>query len=158
MQRTHLKNGGFLQSKHRLLHDHVMLDKSKQPGSKKSICAQRLFLTGFAHGFQITVPQWQCNLQLTSTIFKKLLWVYELHLQRSEKPSCPHTTLASRLSQKSSATVPHIPPIHTSTRPSEGTVPFNSLISPWVQLSVVENTDIHNSTHAFKNTYTVEEF
>ena len=49
----------------------------------------------------------------------------------AENPNCLHTTVASVLSQKSSQTVPHCPPKHTSTRPSRRVLPSTSLNSPW---------------------------
>ena len=48
-------------------------------------------------------------------------------------PSCLHTTWASRLSQRSSHTVPHTPPTHTSTLPSLAVRPPSRRRSPVLQ-------------------------
>ena len=45
-------------------------------------------------------------------------------------PSCLQTTCAAGVPQKSSHTVPHSPPRHTSTLPSTGLEPFTNLTSP----------------------------
>ena len=49
----------------------------------------------------------------------------------AEYPSALHTTAASLLSQKSSHTVPHLPPTHTSTLPSSEVCPSTSCKLPW---------------------------
>ena len=50
-----------------------------------------------------------------------------------EYPSCLQTTLASLLSQLLSQIDSHCPPTHTSTVPSVGLIPLNSLTSPLIQ-------------------------
>ena len=52
---------------------------------------------------------------------------------RGVYPSCLHTTWASRLSQRSSHTVPHTPPTHTSTLPSLAVLPSSRRRSPVLQ-------------------------
>ena len=73
-----------------------------------------------------------------------LLGGYLLHGLNSlvvENPSCLHTTTASLVPQKSSQTVPHVLLLHTSTRPSFGTAPLTSLISPMVPVTVQLNVN-----------------
>ena len=58
---------------------------------------------------------------------------YKSFLIPESYPSCLHTTLASVLSQRSSQTVPHAPPLHTSTRPSKLFVPPTRRMDPSMQ-------------------------
>ena len=58
----------------------------------------------------------------------------QISLPESEKPSCLQTTVASLLSKLSSQTVPHVPLLQTSKRPSRSLVPPTSLISPCTQI------------------------
>ena len=50
-----------------------------------------------------------------------------------EYPSCPHATLASKLSQPSSHTVPHVSFMQISRRPSNRSAPPTRRSSPWLQ-------------------------
>lgn len=62
------------------------------------------------------------------------LCILQLHfIPFVASPSCLQTTSASMLSHRSSQTVPHTPPTHTSTRPSLSVVPFCSLTWPAVE-------------------------
>ena len=63
-----------------------------------------------------------------------------------ENPSWLQATLASSTPHRSSHTVPHVPLIQTSTRPSKMFVPPTSLISPSVQ-SVHMLLQITSCTH-----------
>lgn len=69
-----------------------------------------------------------------------LLYSYGMYLPNGKKPSCPHATFASRVSQPSSQTVPHTPYIQISTLPLVDLTTPVSLTSPWVQLEIATVT------------------
>ena len=58
-------------------------------------------------------------------------WCTSACLLLVENPICRHTTAASLLSQPSSHTVPHLPDMNTSTRPSQKCRPSMSLRFPF---------------------------
>ncbi len=59
-----------------------------------------------------------------------------------EYPNCLHATLAADVPQLSSHTVPHTPPIHSSTLPSVDIEPSINRIDPSVQAETKNNKTI----------------
>ena len=68
-------------------------------------------------------------------------FLHDVVLPLVANPSCLQTTTASVVSQLSLQTVPHCPPMQTSTLPSRSSLPLASLMSVSLQDGSIMQTD-----------------
>ena len=92
------------------------------------------------HSLHVSHVICTCDDQYLAVSRYRILWQQPLLqynnngcLPEEENPSWLQATLASSTPQRSSHTVPHVPLMQTSTRPSKKVEPPTSLISPSVQ-------------------------